>query len=60
MYTLFVWTVVAMGGAGYGSYSKEFRTEHDWRSLTVTSTKKACENVAIELKLNTWRCIKTQ
>lgn len=61
MYTLFVWTVVAMGGAGYGTFSKEFRTEYDWRALAETATKADCERVARELSVNKgWRCIKTK
>ncbi len=61
IYTLFLWTVVGFAGAGT-QYSRDWKTEMDWRPMAETTSQSECERVAKELALKKekYRCVKTK
>ena len=67
IYTLMVWTVIAVAGAG-SQHAREFKTEHGWRPLAEFQSgggetgEKLCENGAkqLGLKADTYRCVRTK
>lgn len=62
IYTLMVWSVIAIAGAG-SQYSREFKTEHGWRPLAeFQNGEKLCEDGAkqLGLKADMYRCVRTK
>ena len=67
IYTLMVWTVVAMAGAG-SQYAREFKSESAWRPTAEFQSgggengEKLCENGAkqLGLKADMYRCVRTK
>lgn len=58
-YILVIWTTVAMAGAG-SQYTKDWKSERDWRPIGEFANKELCESAAKNMDIKYYRCLRNK